>query len=124
MRARMSNLARPARSMPRAVHRKQRDAVFRALADPTRREILSLLRGGQQTVGEIAGHFPMSRPAISKHLRLLRSADLVVTRQKGTSRHCGLNAKPLQAISDWLQDYEMFWSETMQSLKSYVEEKQ
>ena len=106
------------------VHRKQHDAVFRALADPTRREILNLLRGGRQTVGEIAGNFRMSRPAISKHLRLLRSAGLVVTRQDGSSRVCGLNAKPLRAINDWLQDYETFWGETMQNLKSYVEENQ
>jgi DNA-binding transcriptional ArsR family regulator len=115
MRARMSS--------SRGVHRKQRDAVFRAIADPTRREILSLLRGGRQTVGEIAGNFRMSRPAVSKHLRLLRSAGLVVTRQVGTSRHCGLNAKPLRAINVWLQDYERFWSETIQNLKNYVEEK-
>ena len=100
----------------------QRDAVFRAIADPTRREILSLLRRRRQTVGEIAGNFRMSRPAISKHLRLLRSAGLVVTRPHGTTSVCGLNAKPLRAINDWLRDYEMFWSETMQNLKSYVEE--
>jgi len=48
---------------------------------------------------------------------------LVVTRQEGTSRHCGLNAKPLRAINDWLQDYERFWSESLRSLKSYMEEK-
>ena len=76
------------------VRRKQRDAVFRAIADPTRREILGLLRGGRQTVGEIAGHFPTSRPAISKHLRLLRSVGLVVTGQEGATRICALNAKP------------------------------
>jgi len=119
MPARMSN----SRRTSGVAHRKQRDTVFRAIADPTRREILGILRGGRQTVGEIAGNFPMSRPAISKHLRLLRSAGLVVTRQEGTSRHCGLNAKPLRAINDWLQDYEIFWSETMQNLKSYVERK-
>jgi DNA-binding transcriptional ArsR family regulator len=106
------------------VHRKRRDAIFRAIADPTRREILHLLRGRRQTVGEIAGNFRMSRPAISKHLRLLRSAGLVVTRQEGTARLCGLNAKPLRAINDWLQEYEMFWRETMQNLKDYVEENQ
>jgi DNA-binding transcriptional ArsR family regulator len=106
------------------VSRKQRDAVFRAIADPTRREILRLLRGRRQTVGEIAGNFRVSRPAISKHLRLLRSAGLVVTRQEGTARLCGLNAKPLRTINDWLRDYETFWSETRQSLKSYVEENQ
>jgi DNA-binding transcriptional ArsR family regulator len=103
-------------------HRKRRDAVFRAIADPTRREILGLLRGRQQTVGEIAGNFHMSRPAISKHLRLLRSAGLVVTKQDGTARVCGLNAKPLRAINDWLHDYEVFWSDTMQNLKTYMEE--
>jgi len=98
------------------VRRRQHDAVFRAIADPTRREILRLLRGRRQTVGEIAGNFRMSRPAISKHLRLLRSAGLVVTRRHGTASLCGLNAKPLRAIDDWLRDYETFWSETMQSL--------
>ncbi len=102
---------------------RQRDAVFRAIADPTRREILGLLRGGQQTVGQIAGNFRMSRPAVSKHLRLLRSAGLVVTRRQGTLRHCGLNAKPLRSINDWLHDYETFWRESLQSLKKYVEEK-
>jgi DNA-binding transcriptional ArsR family regulator len=104
--------------------RRQNDAVFRAIADPTRREILRLLRGGQQTVGGIAGNFRMSRPAVSKHLRLLRSAGLVDTRQEGTSRLCGLNAKPLQAVNDWLHDYEAFWSNSLQSLKKYVEDKQ
>ncbi len=100
------------------------DAVFRALADPTRREILGLLRGGRPTVGEIAGNFRMSRPAISKHLRLLRMAGLVVTEQEGTSRHCSLNAQPLRAVNDWLHDYELFWNESLLSLKKYVEEKQ
>jgi DNA-binding transcriptional ArsR family regulator len=107
--------ARTPLGIDEVVHRKRRDAVFRAIADPTRREILSLLRGRRQTVGEIAGNFHMSRPAISKHLRLLRSAGLVVTRQEGTARVCGLNAKPLQMIDDRLRDYETFWDETMQT---------
>ena len=104
------------------VRRKQRDVVFRAIADPTRRKILSLLRNGQQSVGEVAGNFRMSRPAISKHLRLLRSAGLVVSRRDGTSRICVLNAKPLAAVNEWLQDYEAFWNESLRSLKTYVEE--
>ncbi len=104
------------------IGRKQRDAVFRAIADPTRREILSLLRTRRQSVGEIAQNFSTSRPAISKHLRLLRSAGLVVTDQEGTARICELNAKPLGAINDWLQDYEAFWNENLRSLKNYVEE--
>jgi DNA-binding transcriptional ArsR family regulator len=103
------------------VNRRQRDVVFRAIADPTRREILRLLRGGQQTVGQIASNFPTSRPAISKHLRLLRSAGLVVTRENGTARLCGLNAKPLRAVDDWLRDYDAFWRDSLRSLKRHVE---
>jgi DNA-binding transcriptional ArsR family regulator len=64
----------------------------------------------------------MSRPAISKHLRLLHSAGLVVTRRRGTSSLCSLNAAPLRHVGDWLQDYEMFWNESLKSLKKYMEE--
>ena len=104
------------------VRNKQRDAIFRAIADPTRREILTLLRGGRQTVGEIAANFQTSRPAISKHLRLLRSAGLVVTRAQGTSRVCDLNARPLRAVNDWLRDYQSFWAANLRKLKTYVED--
>ena len=104
------------------VRRKLSNAVFRAIADPTRREILSLLRGARYTVGEIAANFRTSRPAISKHLRLLRSAGLVITQKHGTARICGLNAKPLRSIDVWLRDYEAFWGESMRSLKNYVEQ--
>jgi DNA-binding transcriptional ArsR family regulator len=95
--------------------------VFRALADPTRREILRLLRSGQQTVGQLASNFPTSRPAISKHLRLLRSAGLIVTRDSGTTRLCALNAKPLRAVDDWLRDYDAFWRDSLRGLKQHVE---
>jgi len=96
--------------------------VREAIADPTRREILPLLRGGQQTVDQIASNFSTSRPAISKHLRLLRSAGIVVTRESGTTRLCALNAKPLSAADDWLRDYDAFWSGSLQSLKRHLEE--
>ena len=105
-------------------NRRQRDAVFRALSDPTRREILGILRSGRQTVGGIAQNFRMSRPAISKHLGLLHTAGLVVTHKRGTASLCSLDAKPLRLINDWLHDYESFWSESIQSLKRYMEEKQ
>ena len=101
--------------------KKRGDVVFRAIADPTRREILQLLRGGQHTVGQIASNFPTSRPAISKHLRLLRSAGLVITREKGTTRLCGLNAKPLRAVDEWLRGYDAFWGDSLRSLKRHVE---
>ena len=98
------------------------ETVFRAIADPTRRGILRMLRDRQHTVGEIARNFSTSRPAISKHLRLLRSAGLVVTHRNGTARICELNAAPLRAVSDWVQDYEAFWNESLGNLKRYVEE--
>jgi len=122
MQARISQTAARLRRGTRS-HRKQRDGVFRAIADPTRREILGILRSGPRAVGEIAKSFRMSRPAVSKHLRLLSAAGLVTTRQAGTWRICGLNAKPLRAVNDWLQDYALFWGESLRSLKSYMEEK-
>lgn len=103
---------------------KQRDAVFRALADPTRREILRLLLRGRKTVGEIACDFPVSRPAISKHLRSLRTAGLVITHKDGRTRFCSLNGRPLGAVNEWLRDYESYWSETIRNLKAYVENSQ
>ena len=101
---------------------KRRETVFRAIADPTRREILALLRGRRCTVGEIAANFRCSRPAISKHLRVLRSVGLIAAREDGTARVCQLNAKPLRAVGEWLKDYEAFWGENLRSLKRYVEE--
>ena len=102
---------------------KRREAVFRAIADPTRRQILGLLRGRPCTVNEIAGNFRSSRPAISKHLRLLRSVGLVETRREGTARICRLNAEPLRVVDTWLRDYQQFWRESLRSLKRYVEDK-
>jgi DNA-binding transcriptional ArsR family regulator len=104
--------------------RRQHDLVFRAIADPTRRQILGLLRARQLTVGEIAENFAMSRPAISKHLRLLRAAGLVASRRQGAARRCSLNARPLQSVDHWLRDYEAFWAGTLRGLKSYVEKTQ
>jgi DNA-binding transcriptional ArsR family regulator len=101
----------------------RQQAVFRTVADPTRRAILDMLRVRRCTVGEIASNFAMSRPAISKHLRILHRAGLIATREQGTKRICSLNAEPLRAIEAWLRDYEAFWRGNLQSLKAYVEEK-
>ena len=98
------------------------DAVFRAIADPTRREILRLLRGGGRTVGDLAANFDQSRPAISKHLRSLRRAGLVITHARGAARICELEPKPLAAVDRWLRDYEALWRRSLRGLKRYVEE--
>ena len=102
--------------------RKRNGAVFQAIADPTRREILGMLRGHPHSVGEIVANFRTSRPAISKHLRMLRTVGLVATTQRGTARICALNAEPLRAVRDWISDYETYWGKTLQNLKRYVED--
>ena len=97
------------------------EAAFQALADPTRRAVLDLLRQGSQPAGQIARAFPISRPAISKHLRLLRRAHLVQERREGRHRMYQLNPEPLQAVDSWLEHYRVFWKANLNSLKAFVE---
>jgi len=98
-----------------------REAAFHALADPTRRAVLDLLRAGTRPAGEIARAFPVSRPAISKHLRILRQAHLVEERREGRHRLYHLNPEPLKAVDTWLEHYRQFWSANLASLRSFVE---
>ncbi len=97
------------------------ESTFQALADPTRRAVLDLLRQGSQPAGRIAQSFPVSRPAISKHLRLLRRAHLVEERREGRHRFYHLNPEPLKAVDHWLESYRAFWSASLASLKAFVE---
>ena len=97
------------------------ETAFGALADPTRRAVLDLLRKGSQPAGQIASAFPVSRPAISKHLRLLRRAHLVEERREGRHRVYQLNPEPLRAVDSWLEQYRTFWSHNLASLKAFVE---
>lgn len=96
-------------------------AVFQALADPTRRAVLDLLRLNTLPAGQIALSFPVSRPAISKHLRLLRHANLVRERRRGRLRLYRLNPQPLQVVDQWLAQYRAFWSAKLVHLKTFVE---
>jgi DNA-binding transcriptional ArsR family regulator len=97
------------------------EAVFGALADPTRRAVLDLLRRGSLPAGRIAQAFPVSRPAVSKHLRLLRRARLVEERRHGRLRVYRLNPGPLRAVAAWLNHYRAFWQANLASLKTFVE---
>ena len=97
------------------------EATFSALADPTRRAVLDLLRKGRQPAGQIAQAFPISRPAISKHLRLLRRAHLVNEHREGRNRFYHLNPEPLRAVDSWLEQYRSFWSTSLANLKAFVE---
>jgi DNA-binding transcriptional ArsR family regulator len=97
------------------------EAAFHALADPTRRAVLDLLRLGSQPAGQIAQAFPVSRPAISKHLRLLRRAHLVQEKRQGRHRLYQLTPEPLKAVDSWLQQYRVFWQTSLTNLKTFVE---
>jgi DNA-binding transcriptional ArsR family regulator len=97
------------------------ETAFHALADPTRRAVLDLLRRGSQPAGQIARVFPVSRPAISKHLRLLHRAHLVQERREGRHRLYTLNPEPLKAVDSWLDQYRVFWRANLSSLKNFVE---
>jgi DNA-binding transcriptional ArsR family regulator len=100
------------------------NAAFNALADPTRRAVLDLLRRGSQPAGQIAQAFPVSRPAVSRHLRLLRRARLVRERRQGRHRVYELNPGPLRVVDTWLSEYRSFWQSSLTSLKAFVESEQ
>jgi len=97
------------------------DAVFSALADPTRRSIVERLSHGEATVTEVAEPFKMSLPAISKHLRILEQAGLIAREKEGRVHHLRLAAAPLQTAIEWLADYRQFWDEQIDSLATYLE---
>jgi DNA-binding transcriptional ArsR family regulator len=91
------------------------------VADPSRRQILDLLAKQDMSVNRIAGRFRISRPAVVKHLRVLRSANLVSTRYSGRERIQSLNAEPLKKIDAWLNRFEVFWENSLQKLKQQIE---
>jgi DNA-binding transcriptional ArsR family regulator len=98
------------------------EAAFQALADPTRRAVLDLLRRGSQPAGQIASAFPISRPAISRHLGLLRRAHLVREQRQGRNRVYHLNPEPRRAVDSWIAQYRAFWTASLTNLKAYVED--
>lgn len=95
--------------------------VFAAIADPTRREILDQLRHAPMRAGDIADRFPVSRPAISRHLRVLRRAGLVAHTKAGRERVYALHPEPLRAIDHWLEAYRLMWAANLVALKEFAE---
>ena len=98
------------------------DLTFGALADPTRRAILDRLATGEATVGQLAQPFDVSRPAISKHLRVLEHAGLVQRSREGRVSRCGLDASPMRDAADWVERYRQHWDDRLDSLKRYLEQ--
>jgi len=96
-------------------------AVFSALADPTRRALLSRLRAGDASVLELAAPFAVSQPAISRHLKVLEQAGLISRKREATTRYSHLEAGPLREATVWLAGYEAFWEESHDRLDELIE---
>ena len=99
-------------------------ATFAALADPTRRAILARLARGEATVNELAEPFDLSLPAVSKHLKVLQRAGLVVQGRQAQWRPCRLEPAPLKEVSDWIEQYRRTWEERFDRLDAYLAELQ
>ncbi|YCA45176.1 metalloregulator ArsR/SmtB family transcription factor [Bacillus sp. JZ8] len=99
----------------------QKHDVFQAIADPTRREVLRLLAEKELPISEITSHFPISRTAIAKHLRILSEAELVSGRKVGREKIYRLHPEPLTELKQWLAFYEKFWENKLSMLKHIVE---
>jgi DNA-binding transcriptional ArsR family regulator len=99
----------------------QPDVVFRALGDRTRLAIIARLRAGEAAAGDIAAGFRVSRPAVSRHIRVLRAAKLVSERRDGRNRVYALNPEPLAQVDEWLATYRRFWRTGLQALKRHAE---
>jgi DNA-binding transcriptional ArsR family regulator len=95
-------------------------ATLSAIADPTRRSLLTRLARGDATVGELAEPYGMSLAAISKHLKVLEGAGLISRRREAQWRRCHLEAAPLQAVADWTENYREFWECNLDSLGEYL----
>ncbi len=105
------------------MHRSPAADVFSAVADPTRRAILDRLRRGSAPVSELASGFRVSRPAISKHLRVLRSAGLVRETKEGRQRIYRLEPERLQDVAHWLEEYRIYWQRNITQLKHHLEKR-
>ena len=94
--------------------------VFQAIADPTRREIIHLIAHQSLNLNAVAERFDVSRPAISKHIKILTECGLIMIRQEGRERYCEAKLDKLGEVSDWIEEYRKFWESKLDSLESYL----
>src|SRR3954471_22707963 len=97
-------------------------AAYAALAEPSRREILDLLRDGERSVNELVTRLDLSQPGVSKHLKVLREAGLVAVRTEGRHRRYELRAAPLLEVEAWLMPYRRHWNQRLDALEQHLEE--
>ena len=96
--------------------------TYAALAEPHRRQILDLLRGGERSAGDLVACLTLSQPGVSKHLKVLREAGLVAVRSEGKQRVYALRSQPLAEVDAWLEPYRAFWSQRLDALEQHLEE--
>jgi DNA-binding transcriptional ArsR family regulator len=96
--------------------------AYSALAEPSRRQILDLLRDGERSVGDLVAQLHLSQPGVSKHLKVLRESGLVAVRPDGKRRWYGLRAQPLAEVADWLEPYRRHWSARLDALERHLED--
>lgn len=95
--------------------------VFQAIADPNRRQIIDLLSNQTMNLNAVASHFDISRPAISKHIRILSECGLIIVKQSGRERYCSADNQKLKEVDDWLSHYRKFWNRKLDALGDFLE---
>lgn len=98
--------------------------VFQAIADPTRREIIGLLAKRPLNLNAVAENFEISRPAISKHIKILTECGLILIRREGRERYCEAKFDKLNEVSDWVEQYRVFWTSKLDALDKFLSVKQ
>ncbi|KAA5546429.1 ArsR/SmtB family transcription factor [Adhaeribacter rhizoryzae] len=98
--------------------------VFQAIADPTRREIINLLAHQQLNLNAVAEKFNVSRPAISKHIKILTECGLIIINQQGRERYCQADLRKLQQVNQWVEQYKAFWSGKLDALGEFLAKEQ
>jgi DNA-binding transcriptional ArsR family regulator len=98
--------------------------VFQAIADPTRREIIGMIAHQSLHLNSVAEKFDVSRPAISKHIKILTECGLITITQHGRHRYCEANLKKLNEVSDWVEQYRKFWTKKLDALETYLDQLQ
>ena len=94
--------------------------VFQAIADPTRREIINMISMQSLNLNAVAEKFDVSRPAISKHIKILTECGLIVVKQKGRERYCEAKLQKLNEVADWVEQYKQFWNAKLDALENYL----
>src|SRR5258706_10374778 len=94
--------------------------VFQAIADPTRRKIINMIAGQSLNLNSVAENFHISRPAISKHIKILTECGLIVIKQQGRERYCEAKLQKLNEVSEWIEQHRMFWTKKLDALENFL----